>query len=145
MNSEETEIFLTRQFPLTGTYIGTIIDVPEPADRAEWYQWNQAKMAAHAVRYTVITGGTTEMVEHLNPQDRLRVDVYAQPPLGIQEHIAVEAQHIAEDMDKKLDSLGIEPEFRPIWFPLGQQALEGVVVDYSLNNDDEENDDPDSE
>lgn len=130
------DIVAKRVFPHTGTYIGTVIEAAEPKDKAQWYQWNQAKMAAHAVRYGVITSsvgkpGCTSMVEHVRPDSDPRViDVYANPRLGILRHIVVLAAHIGRNTDAQFEHLGIEPEQRPLWLPLGRECLRKVKIIY---------------
>ena len=125
------DILAERQFPLSGTYLGTLVDVPEPqTNLADWYHWNQAQMAAHAVRYTVITSDSTKMIQHRRPGNALMTDIYAHPPLAIEKHIPVIAQHIARDTARQLEALGIEYELRPIWLPLGRTALLGVEIAY---------------
>lgn len=140
-------IVSNRLFPDTGTYLGTVIEIPEPETyvreedgsvdidkavqmNAALYQWNQARMAARSVRYGVITSDSTRMVEHRHPDDPFVVDIYADPPLGIKRHIPVLAQHIARDTAEQLDQLDIAQELRPIWLPLGRQALRRVQVIY---------------
>lgn len=140
-------IVSNRLFPETGTYLGTVIEIPKPEAytpsedgivdidkaiqmNAAVYQWNQAKMATYAVRYGVITSDSTRMVEHRHPDDPSIIDVYADPPLGIKRHIPVLAQHIARDTTQQLDHLNVTPELRPIWLPLGRQALRRVQVVY---------------
>ncbi len=130
------EIVAKRMFPNTGTYIGTYINVPEPENLADWYQWNQARMAFHAVRHQVITSDNTRMVEHSRPDapgpnaGLHIIDVYADPHLGVKKHIPVLAQHITRDTNKQFESLGIPPEMQPTWLPLGLIALRRVSVIY---------------
>ncbi len=119
------------------SFIGAFVDVEEPTDRAEWYQWNQHRMAAHAAMHEVITSDSTRMFQDVQfDEDGNRtgaVHVYADPALGIPEHIQVLAVDIENKVYDQAKRLGVKPELTRKFNPLGSVALPLVVADYNLD------------
>lgn len=141
-----------RYFPQTGTYLGTVVEPPDPEEYVrEFYEelddwdltinigaarslWETAKRVSYSARYTVIESDSTSMVQYRRLKDPsfadsrpTLIDVYARPEIAIREHRPRMSRKIQDDMHHKLNAINIPLELRPIWLPLGQQALNKVV------------------
>jgi hypothetical protein len=118
------------------SYIGAYTEPEEPTDLAQWYQWNQHRLASHAAMHGVITSDSTRMVEvaQFDENDNRTgvVHVYADPTLGIQEHVKVLAVDIENKVYDQAKRLDVQPELTRKWYPLGSVALPLVIANYDL-------------